>query len=103
MPVHYGRQVYEAALEPDVGDVGAPDLVYPVNADIAQQVWVLLMLLVRNRQFLLRVDGFDVQHIHCPSDRVPSCFNAKFVAQGMDHAPLATGGIIRVQFVHAIK
>jgi len=47
-PVHDGDKVEKAASHRDVGDVGAPDLVWSFDRDIPQKVWVDQMILLRN-------------------------------------------------------
>ena len=48
IPVHHRAQVGVASRHWNVGDVRAPDLVGPVNRQLAQQIRVFTMLFVRN-------------------------------------------------------
>ena len=51
----------------DVGDVGRPHLVGPVDDKAPQQVGVCLVLRRRLRGARLAVDGFDPHQLHQPA------------------------------------
>ena len=46
VPVHNGHQIQEATLHGDVSDVGTPDLIWPINRQIPQQIRINPVLLV---------------------------------------------------------
>lgn len=61
VPVDDCDEVAEASLDPDVGDVGAPDLVRSGDAIVAQEVRIYLVPDERNARFWLGIYGFQSQ------------------------------------------
>ena len=55
-PVHDGHQIEEAFAHGQVGDVGAPDLIWPLDPQTAQQIGVGLVSLRRAAGVGLLVD-----------------------------------------------
>ena len=67
-PVHHRDQVEKAAPHRQVGDVGAPDLVRPIDRQIPQQIREDLVLGVRHRRPRPLVDWCQAHLRHQPPD-----------------------------------
>jgi hypothetical protein len=59
---HHGHQVKEAALHRNIRNIGAPDLVGPLDRDAAQQVGIDLVAWRRAAQIWFRIKSFDSQN-----------------------------------------
>ncbi len=66
VPVDHRHQIREPVRQPDVGDVGTPGLVGPVNLHPPQQVGVDLVLRVRAAGVRARRHARQPQHPHQP-------------------------------------
>ena len=67
-PVHHRDQIEKAATHRKVSNIGAPDVVGPLDRHAAQQVWVDLVTRLRTAQVRFRIVGFDAQDAHQPLD-----------------------------------
>ena len=65
-PVDDGDQVEKAAADRDIGDVGRPDLVWPLDRQIAQQVGINLVSRSGLGRSRLRPERFDPHPPHQP-------------------------------------
>ena len=65
-PVHHGGQIHKALWHRHVGDIGAPDLVGPINREATQQVGIDAMLGVRLAGSGTRENGFQPHFSHQP-------------------------------------
>lgn len=72
IPVDDGDEVDEASFEPDVGDIRSPDLVLPVDFESSEEIWVFLVLTVRDARIPLRAQRPDAERLHRPPDHPPS-------------------------------
>jgi hypothetical protein len=70
-PIHHGNQVEEAAMHRNIRNIGAPDLVGPLDGNAAQQVRVDLVTWSRAAQVWFRIERFDAQNAHQPLDTFP--------------------------------
>ena len=76
-----------------VTNIGAPDLVGPLDRDAAQQVWIDLVTCRRPAQIRLRIQRLDSQNSHQPLD----AFAADLQCDG--HATAAEEWAIHIQLV----
>ena len=67
-PIHHRDQVEKAATHRNVSNIGAPDVVGPLDRDAAQQVRVDLVTRRRTAQVRFGIVGFDAQNAHQPLD-----------------------------------
>jgi hypothetical protein len=67
-PVHDCNQVDEPIEHPNIRNVSTPDLIGTVNHHISQQIRVSLMLLRREAQTRLRINGLQAHQSHQPPD-----------------------------------
>ena len=67
-PVHHRDQVQEATLHRNIGNIGAPDLIGPLDGDAAQQVRVDLVVRVRPAQIGFGIVRLDPKNAHQPLD-----------------------------------
>jgi len=76
-PVHDGHQIQKPAPHRDVGDVGAPHLIWPLNHHVFQQIRINLVL----RMLLAGVRGLVNRHqlhqMHQTADTMPAAFVAQ--------------------------
>ena len=84
VPVHDRYKVHETPAHRDVGDIGRPYLVWPVNCQVSQQVWVDLVLRMRPAGPGLRVNGFQTHKTHQALYTLPIDFIAQ-PAQMVSH------------------
>jgi hypothetical protein len=88
VPVHDGDQIEEAFAHRQVGDVGAPDLVGPLDPQTAQQIGVGLVLLRGPAGVGLLVDRHQPHEAHQSSDPFP-VHSMALVLQAPSHLPHA--------------
>jgi len=67
-PIHHRDQVEKPATHRKVSNIGAPDVVGPLDRDAAQQVGVYLVTRRRPAQVRFGIQGFDTQNAHQPLD-----------------------------------
>jgi hypothetical protein len=65
-PIHDSDQVKEPATHRNICNIGAPDLVGPLDRQAAQQVWVDLVTRRRAAQVRFRIKSFDSHNPHEP-------------------------------------
>jgi len=63
-PIHHRDQVEKPATHRKVSNIGAPDVIGPLDHHAAQQVWVDLMARLRTAQVGFGIVGFDAQNAH---------------------------------------
>ena len=63
-PVHDGHQEDEAAPHRDIGDVGCPHLIRPLDRQISEQVRIHRMRRVRRAGVALAIDRRDAHLVH---------------------------------------
>jgi hypothetical protein len=98
MPVHDRDQVPESFFERDVGDVGCPHLVGPVDDEFAQQVGVDRLVPVGRRSFRLWAKTSDPHEPHQTPDPFAIDDDA-LTLEDLDHHPLAVLGVGQVELV----
>ena len=99
-PVHDRYQVEEAAAHRDVGDVGPPDMVRPVDAQVLEQVGPDTVLGVRIAGPRRPVDRLKTQQAHKPAG--PSAPDPHpLAAQMPNHLTGAVERILQEQLVDA--
>src|ERR1039457_7197622 len=69
-PIHDSDQVKEPATHRNICNIGAPDLVGPLDRQAAQQVWVDLVTRGQAAQVRFRIKSFDSHNPHEPLGRV---------------------------------
>ena len=92
-PVHDRHQVKEAALHRDIGDVGAPDVVRPLDCQAPQQIWVDPVLGVRIAGARRPIDRLKPHQAHQPSGPASADPHA-LAAQALKRHP--TGAVKQV-------
>ena len=65
-PVHHGDQIQKAALHRNVGNIGAPDVIWPFDGDVAQKVRIHLVTRRGPAQVGFRIQRLDAQNAHQP-------------------------------------
>ncbi len=68
VPVHDGDQIKEAPAHGQVGDVGAPDLIWPLYPQSTQQMGVGLVPLCRSAGIGFLIDRHQAHQPHQPPD-----------------------------------
>lgn len=63
-PVHDRHQVDKAAVHPDVGDIGRPYLVWPVDCESSEQIRIDLVFFIALTQLGLGIDRLDAHLAH---------------------------------------
>ena len=94
-PIHDGHQALEAATHRKVRNIGAPDVIRPLDRNAAQQVRVDLVARRRPAQIRFRMKGFDTQNPHQPLDALAVDL------QRDGHPAAAVERAIQVQFVES--
>ena len=87
-PVHDRDQVQEAALNRDVGDIGAPDLIGPVDRHPLEQIGINPVRGMRRTGSRRLVDGLQAHQSHQPANPMTADANA-FAPQLADHLTAA--------------
>jgi hypothetical protein len=67
-PIHHRDQVEKPATHRKVSNIGAPDVVGPLDRDAAQQVRIHFVTRRRTAQVRFGIQGFDTQNAHQPLD-----------------------------------
>ena len=65
-PVHDCHEIHESLSHPDVGDVGAPDLIGATDLDFPEQVRINPVLMARHCSFGFGIDGLKSHFLHQP-------------------------------------
>lgn len=68
VPVHERHQIEKPAAHRKIGDVHAPDLIWPPHTHPPQEVGVRLVLLCRLARFRFLVDRHQLHQAHEPTD-----------------------------------
>ena len=72
---HFHRAAARAATQRKVSNIGAPDVVGPLDREAAQQVWIHLVTRRRTAQVRFGIVGFDARNAHQPPDAVAAHAN----------------------------
>jgi hypothetical protein len=90
-----GDQVQESAAHRKVRNIGAPDLVGPLDGEAAQQIRIDLVSWCGAAQIGFRINGFDAQNAHQPLDALA------VDSQRHRHAAAAEERAVQIQFVQS--
>ncbi len=69
MPIDDGDQIYESFRRPQVADVNAPDLIGPIDGQIAQQIRIDFGLFISLTQIGSRIENTNAHFVHIPPDQ----------------------------------
>ena len=99
-PVHDRNQVQEPPLNRDVGDVGAPDLIGPVDHQVPQQIRVNPVFRVGIAGSWRLIDRLQAHQTHQTPNAMTADAKA-FAAQLTHHLPGAVKWILEKQLIDA--
>ena len=94
VPVDNGAEVSEAAVEADVGDIGAPHLVGVVDHYATKQIRVLLVCLIGLRGVQGPVDRVEAHTGHQPANLAAPNLQPKLTPHGRPEPSGAPRGVI---------
>jgi len=103
VPVDDGDEVAEAAVETNVRDIGAPDVVWIPDLKLPQEVRVDTVQMIRFARIVLWIQGFKSQKSHRCANGVPAHLNAIVIPQGYPHSPLAIERVLRIDRVESAE
>lgn len=67
-PIHDGHEIDKPVMHPDIGDIGAPDMVRVIDLQSPQQIGMFRMLRRRHTQSSSRIHGFQAHAAHQSAD-----------------------------------
>ncbi len=99
------KQVHEAVPNSDIGNICAPDMVWPINDDILQQVWIYLMILIPFGCFGFGIDSLYPHQFHQPLNSLTVNQMPEVIqVSGQPPASVKRGpGVLLIQQVHQDK
>jgi hypothetical protein len=97
-PVHNGHQIHEATGHGDIGHVGRPHLVWPIDDELAQQVWVDQVSRMPPTRVRTSVKRLDAHFAH-QRRYMPAADDNAFQAQDVAQHPAAQERPLQVQLI----
>ena len=98
--VNRSSEIHEASCHRDVGRVQRPDLVGPLNRQIAQKFGMILVARCRLAGTLLRCQGGNIHALHECADVARADLDSRSAQLVARHA-CAQAPVLQVQFVNA--
>jgi len=68
MPINDCDQIYESFRCPQVAYVNSPDLIWPIDGQISQQIGIGFGLFVSFAQIGARIENANAHFVHIPAD-----------------------------------
>ncbi len=99
-PVDNGREIQKPMLQPDVGDVGAPDLIHAHDRDVTQEIRKDPVLGIPLGQPRLGIDSFQTHQPHQALNALPVERYSVCLPEPLDHFTCAIEGRPGVLFIN---